>query len=236
MSETEVNIEEVETLVEEKVEEVQEKVEEVKEVKEKVEEKVEEVKEKVEEVKEKVEEVQEKVEEVKEKVEEKVEEVILDFTNKTIPEMFLIILKQENNIYCKKIGITISKDVTKIINKIIELNPQLLSDIEQSIKNVLKDGKIDSNDIPEFILIIQILYERLHNNKSLKITNKNIIESCSTIVKFVIRTLIEERKIEIDIEKKSVIIEQLDKLIDSCMCLLNFDNVLMSKGCNCAIM
>jgi hypothetical protein len=207
MSETEVNIEEIKTPIEEKVEE---------KVAEKVEEKVD--------------------EKVEEKVDEKVEEVILDFTNKTIPEMFLIILKQENSIYCKKIGITISKDLTKIINKIIELNPQLLSDIEQSIKNVLKDGKIDSNDIPEFILIIQILYERLHNNKKLKITNKNIIEICSTIVKFVIRTLIEERKIEIDIEKKSVIIEQLDKLIDSCMCLLNFDNVLMPKGCNCAIM
>jgi hypothetical protein len=85
-------------------------------------------------------------------------------------------------------------------------------------------------------IIIQILYERLHNNNSLKITNKNIIETCSTIVKFVIKTLIEERKIEIDIEKKTVIIEQLDKLIDSCMCLLNFDNVLMPKSCNCAIM
>ena len=215
MSETEVNIEEVKTLVEEEVKE-----------------KVEEVKEKVEEVKEKVEAVQEKVEAVKEKV----EEIILDFTNKTIPEMFLLILKQqENNIYCKKIGITITKDVNEIITKIIELNPQLLIDIEKSIQNVLKDGKIDSNDIPEFILIIQILYERLHNN-SLKISNKNIIEICSTIVKFVIRTLIEERKIEIDIEKKPLFIEQLDKLIYSFMCLLNFDNVLMPKGCNCAIM
>jgi hypothetical protein len=206
MSETEVNIEEVKTQLEEQVEKH-------------------------------VELVKETVEENKEKIEEKVEELIQDFTNKTIPEMFLIILKQqENNVYCKKIGITISKDITEIINKIIELNPQLLSDIEQSIKNVLKDGKIDSNDIPEFILIIQILYERLHNNKNLKINNKNIIETCSTIVKFVIRTLIEERKIEIDIEKKSLFIEQLDKLIDSCMCLLNFDNVLMPKGCTCAIM
>ena len=212
MSETEVNIEEIKTQIEEKVELVEE-------VKTLVEEKVEEVKTQVEEVK------------------TQVEEVILDFTNKTIPEMFLLILKQqENNIYCKKIGITISKDVNKIINKIIELNPQLLNDIEKSIKNVLKDGKIDSNDIPEFILIIQILYERLYNNKSLKITNKNIIETCATIVKFVIRTLIEERKIEIDIEKKALFIEQLDKLIDSCMCLLNFDNVLMPKACNCAIM
>ena len=195
---------------------------------------IEEVKTQVEEVKTQVE---EKVEEVEEKIAEKVEEVILDFTNKTIPEMFLLILKQqENNIYCKKIGITITKDVNEIITKIIELNPQLLIDIEKSIQNVLKDGKIDSNDIPEFILIIQILYERLYNNKSLKITNKNIIETCATIVKFVIRTLIEERKIEIDIEKKPLFIEQLDKLIDSCMCLLNFDNVLMPKGCNCAIM
>jgi hypothetical protein len=198
---------------------------------------IEEIKTQIEEKVELVEEVKTLVEEKVEEVKTQVEEVILDFTNKTIPEMFLLILKQEeNNIYCKKIGITISKDVNKIINKIIELNPQLLNDIEKSIKNVLKDGKIDSNDIPEFILIIQILYERLYNNKSLKITNKNIIETCATIVKFVIRTLIEERKIEIDIEKKALFIEQLDKLIDSCMCLLNFDNVLMPKGCNCAIM
>ena len=206
MSETEVNIEEIKTQVEGKIEE-------------------------------KIEENKEKVEEQVEKIVEKVEEIIPDFTNKTIPEMFLIILKQqENSVYCKKIGITISKDVIEIINKIIELNPQLLGDIEKSIKEVLKDGKIDSNDIPEFILIIQILYERLHNNKGFKITDKNIIETCSTIIKFVIRTLIEEGKIEIDTEKKTVLIEQLDKLIDSCMCLLNFDKILIPKGCSCAIM
>jgi gas vesicle protein len=192
------------------------------------------LKENVEEVKE---EIKEKVEEIKEEIKEKVEELIPDFTNKTIPEMFLIILKQqENSIYCKKIGITISKDVVEIINKIIEVNPQLLSDIEKSVKEVLKDGKIDSNDIPEFMLIIQILYERLYNNKTFKITSKNIIETCSTIVKFVIRTLIEERKIEMNIENKDLFIEQLDKLIDSCMCLLNFDKVLVPKGCNCSIM
>ena len=131
MSETEVNIEEIKTQVEETVEEVKETVEEVKET---------------------VEEAKKTVEEAKEIV----EEVIQDFTNKTIPEIFLLILKQqENNMYCKKIGITISKDIIEIINKIIKLNPQLLTDIEKSIKNVLKDGKIDSNDIPEFILIIQ---------------------------------------------------------------------------------
>ena len=66
---------------------------------------IEEVKTQLEEQVEKhVELVKEKVEENKEKIEEKVEELIQDFTNKTIPEMFLIILKQqENNVYCKKI-------------------------------------------------------------------------------------------------------------------------------------
>ena len=180
--------------------------------------------------------IEEKKEEIKEIIEE-IKEEIPDFTNKTIPEIFLYILKQnENNIYCKKIGITISKDVVEIINNIIEKNPELLSDVEKSVKEILKDGKINTNDIPEFILVIQILYERLFNTKNVKLNKSNIIETCSIILKFLIHTLIEERKIELDLSKKNELVDQLDKLIDSCMCLLNFEKVLKPKGCGCSIM
>jgi hypothetical protein len=112
----------------------------------------------------KVEEGVVKVEEGVVKVEEglvKVEEELPDFTNKSITEVFLYIMKkhmeEENN--SSKLGIQLSKEIVEIINKIINKTPSFLSEIEKSVSEVIKDNKIDTNDIPEFVIIVQILYE-----------------------------------------------------------------------------
>jgi len=199
----------------------------------KVEVKVEEVK--VEEVK--VEEV--KVEEVK--VTDLEEEELPDFTNKTLEEVLLYIVKKhieekkDTKKYYKKIGIHLSKEIIEIINKIIDKTPSLLGEIEKSVSEVIKDNKIDTNDIPEFIIIVQILYERLHNLKELSLESHKLAETCATILKFIVHTLVEERKIIIEDDKKVAFLVQFDKLIDSCISLLNFPAILKPKAC-CSIM
>jgi hypothetical protein len=136
-----------------------------------------------------------------------------------------------NKKYYKKIGIHLSKEVVEIINKIVDKTPALLSEIEKSVIEVIKDGKIDAKDIPEFIIIVQILYERLHNLKDILLNSFKCAETSATILKFIIHTLIEERKIKIDEENKAEILSQFDKLIDSCISLLNFQSALKPNAC-----
>ena len=165
------------------------------------------------------------------------EEELPDFTDKTLTEVFLYIIKKhveekmDSKKYYTKIGIHLSKDVVEIINKIIDKNPSLLSEIENSVKEVVKDNKIDANDIPDFINIVQILYERLHNTKDLLLDNNKLSETCATILKFIVHTLVEERKIVIEEDKKPLFLAQFDKLIDSCIRLLNFNAYVPQLCC-----
>ena len=180
-------------------------------------------------------------EEVKVEVKVEVEEELPDFTNKSIEEVLLYIVKKhveekkDTKKYYKKIGIHLSKEIIEIINKIIDKTPSLLGEIEKSVSEVIKDNKIDTNDVPEFIIIVQILYERLHNLKDLSIDNQKLAETCATILKFIVHTLVEERKIVIEEDKKAAFLIQFDKLIDSCISLLNFPAILKPKAC-CTIM
>jgi len=169
------------------------------------------------------------------------DEELPDFTDKSLAEIFLYIVKKnieekkDTKKYYKKIGIHLSKQVVEIINKIIDKTPSLLSEIEKAIIEVIKDNKIDTNDIPEFIIIIQILYGILYNLKDIVIDDNKRTEICATILKFIIHTLVEERKISIEDNKKVDFLNQFDKLIDSCVSLLKFQAILKPKLC-CTIM
>jgi len=182
--------------------------------------KVEEVK--VEEVK--VEEV--KVEEVK--VEE-LEEVFLDLSDKTLSEIITLYNKNKN--YYVKKGIQIKHEEIDILEKIISKTPLLLDEIEKSVLNVIKNNNINTDDFPEFVIIVQILYERLDNLKDIRIDNNKLADVCSTILKILLHTLVEERKINIEDENKTEFLSKLDKLIDSCVNLIKFPNILQTKKC-----
>jgi hypothetical protein len=96
-------------------------------------------------------------------------------------------------------------------------------------------NKIDSSDIPDFITLLQMLYEKLYNLKDYNLDNSKLSETSSTIIKFILHALVEEKKIVIDDDKKILFLSQSDKLIDACMNLLHFHHNLKAKDC-CTIM
>ncbi|MFN9667708.1 MAG: hypothetical protein ACK573_02445, partial [Pseudanabaena sp.] len=53
---------------------------------------------------------------------------------------------------------------------IVSSSPQALDNIKHSIMEVISDGKIDSNDIPNFIYIIQNLFEIVNKNTVIFLT------------------------------------------------------------------
>ena len=157
---------------------------------------------------------------------------------KSLNDLFLNIIKtcDEKNNYFTKIGIQLSNETLDIIKKIIESNNTLLDEIEKGLLEVLKDNKIDASDIPQFILIVQILYERILNQKNVLLNPSKPSEICLIILKFIIHTLVEERKIIIQEEKKVEFLSQLDKLIESCISLLNFPSLFKTPKNCCNIM
>lgn len=148
-------------------------------------------------------------------------------------QIFVDIVKKslENEDIKNKITIKLNVDVIKIINNIITLSPNTLTDIEKAIVEIVKDGKIDSKDIPNLIVVIQRIYQFIYSIKSLKFDSKKRSEITSTSLKFFLHLLVLERKIKIDEDKEVEFLTQTDNLIDSCISLLSYSKSLRIKGC-----
>lgn len=155
--------------------------------------------------------------------------VILEIAEKT----FLILVNEslsredlKNNL-----SIKLSSDDISAISKIISTTPDTLNDIEKSCNDIIKDGKIDSKDIPQFIVIIQRVYQFIYSIKDNKFDSKKRMEITSSILKFLVHLLILEKKIKINDEQQEEFLKDSDALIDACVSLLSFPKSIKSKGC-----
>jgi hypothetical protein len=158
-------------------------------------------------------------------------EPITDIVSNIIEQTFVDLVKKslENEDMKKQISITLTPEVISVINNIISLSPNTVTDIEKVSIEIIKDGKIDSNDVPNLIVIIQRIYQLIY---SLKTANKKTrAETTATILKYILRLLVLERKIKIDEDKQEAFFSQTDLLIDSCIGLLSYSKLIKTKGC-----
>jgi hypothetical protein len=131
----------------------------------------------------------------------------------------------------KKINIQLNKNEINVLTHILKYSPNFLNEIEKVIIEIVNDNKIDTNDIPNLIILIQKLYELIYNSKQVKYDSKKIADVCGNTLKFIIYIMVEERKIKIDEDKKLEFLILTDKLIDSCISLLNLSKVLNGSSC-----
>ena len=162
-------------------------------------------------------------EEVKEEIKEKIDAVITIQIPKNLLELVKEEIKQKTHI--------LSKEYIDILNSLVNGSPNLLNDIEKAMFEIMKDGKIDSNDIPYLITIIQKLYEFMFSLKIGKITTEKRAAICAEIIKFIVHVLIKERRIKVDPNKQDVFLSQFNTLMDSCISLLSLQSDLLSRGC-----
>jgi hypothetical protein len=160
------------------------------------------------------------------KVVETVKEEVTKIISIPLSGSFLDFIKKSNDP-----RIILSKESIDILNKIFSLTPNFLDDIEKSLLEVVKDGKIDSNDIPHLILLIQKLYETIYRIKDVKLDSKTRTVICSEALKIISYFLITERRIKIEEEKITLVLEQINTLVDSCVGLLSFSSTIKVKGC-----
>ena len=163
------------------------------------------------------------IEELKEEIKEKIDEVIQVQIPKNLVDLVRDEIKQKAHI--------LNKEYIDILHSLVDKSPQVLTDIENAMFEITKDGKIDSNDIPYLITIIQKLYEFMFSLKIGKMPTEKRAAICAEIIKFVVLVLIKERRIKVDVNKQEVFISQINALMDSCVSLLSLQSTLLSKGC-----
>jgi len=165
--------------------------------------------------------------EIKEQIKEEIKEKIDAVITIQIPKNLIELVKEE----IKQKTYILNKEYIDILNSLVNKSPNLLNDIEKAMFEIMKDGKIDSNDIPYLITIIQKLYEFMFSLKIGKITTEKRAAICAEIIKFIVHVLIKERRIKVDPNKQDVFLSQFNALMDSCISLLSLQSSLLSKGC-----
>lgn len=160
-------------------------------------------------------------------------EITTNVVSNIIEETFIDLVKKslENEEMKNKIAIPLTPELIRIINSIITITPNILTDIENATIEIIKDGKIDSKDIPNLIIIIQTLYQFIYSLKNVKFDTKKRSDVTSNSLKYIFHILVLERKIKIEEEKQVEFFSQIDALIDSCISLLSYSKGLKKKGC-----
>lgn len=161
--------------------------------------------------------------EIKEEIKEKINEVIAIQIPKNLVDLVKEEIKQKTHI--------LNKEYIDILNSLVSISPNLLNDIEKAMFEIMKDGKIDSNDIPYLITIIQKLYEFMFSLKIEKISTEKRSAICAEVIKFIVHVLIKERRIKVEPSKQEAFLSQFNSLMDSCVSLLSLQSELISKGC-----
>ena len=161
-----------------------------------------------------------------------IENVEIINSEKTFIE--LIKLYFDNEEFKKKLSFEISKDTVNIINHIISLTHYTLSDVEKSVSDIIKDNKVDSKDVPQFIVIIQtiylIIYDIRKDNVYIADYKKRAEFTCN-VLKFLVHVLVLEGKVKVDENSQSELLNNINTLIDSCVNLLIFNKIIKTTGC-----
>lgn len=156
-------------------------------------------------------------------------EIITNIVEQTLVDLVKKSLENED----MKTKINITPEVISIINNIISFTPNTLTDIEKAIIEIIKDGKIDMNDIPKFIIVVQNIYQFIYSLKTMKFDFKQLAKNTGEVLKYLISVLVIEKKIQIsdEPEKLSQFYTQINFLIDSCVELLCYSKSIKTKGC-----
>lgn len=130
-----------------------------------------------------------------------------------------------------KINIKLNEKDKEILSTILEHSPKVFDNIEEAMKRIIVDNKVDSKDIPDLLFCIQELYQLIYMFKSSKMDTKKRCEICATIVKMSIHILVEERIIKVDDDKKVMFLYNIDCLVDSAINLIGLSKVIKPSGC-----
>lgn len=153
----------------------------------------------------------------------------IDIVQETIVELLKQSISDSNFEY--KFQLTLDNDVVDMFHKIMALSPNSFVDIQKSLSAIVLDGKINSEDIPQLIVLVKSIYQTINAVKGSKVSATKMTELVGGVIKLAFHVFVKEGKIKIDDDKHSVFLDQFDELVDSCVSLLSFTESLKPVGC-----
>jgi hypothetical protein len=161
--------------------------------------------------------------EISEELKEEVKEAVLEEVKETdiIMEIINIIVKNESIS-----SIQLSKEQIDIITTIATKSPTLIKDINNGIVSIIKDGRIDSSDIPHLINLVKDFYTICHKEPEIKISIKELVTVIAPVMKYIIHIILNKNKSD-----TPELLSCCDKLIDVCMEIIELQSSLKTVGC-----
>tara|TARA_B110000285_G_C15124399_1_gene619240 strand:+ start:1721 stop:2341 length:621 start_codon:yes stop_codon:yes gene_type:complete len=130
-----------------------------------------------------------------------------------------------------KFQLTLDNDVVDMFHKIMASSPNAFVDIQKSLNSVVLDGKINSEDIPQLIVLVKGLYQTIVAVKNVKVSASKMTELVGGVIKIAFHVLVKKDKINLAEDKQDAFLYQFDELLDSCVSLLSFTASIKPVGC-----
>ena len=142
-----------------------------------------------------------------------------------------IVVRLTNNKISGYINIDIDDKLIKIIHNILEYSPDFFDVCKKIVLEIINDNKIDSNDLPNILLLLKDIYILLRKMKSLKLSGKQSVLYSGELLKLILNVLVDERIINSgnSIDENVLFLNQIDKLIDTSIQLMLLP---MTSGCS----
>ena len=137
-----------------------------------------------------------------------------------------------------KYDIKSNLELIEIITIIIKTNPTQISKIEECFINIMKDGKIDSSDIPHIMELLSTMYKSI-SEINLTTIKTSLSEISGQVIKLIFNIIVTEKFIEMD--NGLDMLTTFNALVDSSVMLISLSkyNTVTSKlsssniGCIC---
>jgi hypothetical protein len=119
--------------------------------------------------------------------------------------------------------IQLNEKEISIIQFLAKNSPDFLNGVKTCLLEIIKDGKIDSNDIPQFFILIKNIYTLFHKQPQIKIND--IASTVGSILKYIIHIILNNNITNPEL------INCCDSLVNICIEMIELQSSLTTKTC-----
>jgi hypothetical protein len=170
------------------------------------------------------------LEPVSEPVSEPVQEPVSELTKTIQTAALSALLRIVVTGQVSSLSVHLDKTTTTILLELLDNSPKSFDSIQELIQLIVQDGKINTSDIPNLLKLVTELYPLVKHSK-LRPSSLDSAKIVGTIIKVVIRVLVNEHRIKIS--NPSQFLKDMDGVVDSAIELLSLaKSIKQSRNCS----
>jgi hypothetical protein len=167
---------------------------------------------------------------VSEPVSEPVQEPVSELTKTIQTAALSALLRIVVTGQVSSLSVHLDKTTTTILLELLDNSPKSFDSIQELIQLIVQDGKINTSDIPNLLKLVTELYPLVKHSK-LRPSSLDSAKIVGTIIKVVIRVLVNEHRIKIS--NPSQFLKDMDGVVDSAIELLSLaKSIKQSRNCS----